>query len=90
MLGVGILWLLGHGPGHGYGMVERLAQLGLDRPRVGSVYAVLRRFERGGLVTSSWEHQPSGPSRKVYRLTAEGARSAQVAMAPRPRAGLSR
>jgi PadR family transcriptional regulator PadR len=83
-----ILSLLGDGPGHGYGMVERLVQLGYDRPAVGSVYAALRRFERAGMVTSCWEHQPSGPSRRVYRLTAEGARSAQAAM--RPRSGLSR
>lgn len=75
-----ILSLLGEAPGHGYGMVERLAQLGFDRPAVGSVYTVLRRFERAGMVTSSWEHQPSGPSRRVYRLTAEGAWSAQAAM----------
>lgn len=86
MLGPSILSLLVDGPGHGYGMVERLAQLGLARPGVGSVYAVLRRFERGGLVTSTWEHQLAGPSRRVYRLTAAGARAATGA---RPRAGLS-
>lgn len=88
-LGTGILSLLGDGPGHGYGMVERLARLGLDRPGVGSVYSALRRFERSGLVTSSWEFQPSGPSRRVYRLTADGARAAHVAVGPRPSAGLS-
>jgi PadR family transcriptional regulator PadR len=67
--------LLGEGPGHGYGLVDRLAGLGLGEPRVGSVYAALRRLERGGLVTSSWEHQPSGPSRRVYRLTPDGSRA---------------
>lgn len=41
----------------------------------GSVYPILERLERLGWVTSSWEEdtQRSGPRRRYYRLTPEGA-----------------
>lgn len=44
----------------------------------GSVYPILDRLERRGWVTSSWEEDParSGPRRRLYRLTADGAAAA--------------
>ncbi|MHB8869310.1 MAG: PadR family transcriptional regulator [Thermoleophilia bacterium] len=61
---------------HGYELVDRATFLvghmvAVDK---GSVYRLLRDFERKGLLTSNWEEQPSGPSRRVYHLTAGGAR----------------
>lgn len=76
VLRASILCLLGEAPCHGYAMVDRVTQLGIERPSVRCVYTALRRFEAGGLVTSSWEHRPTGPARRVYRLTSEGARAA--------------
>lgn len=90
LLGAGILSVLGDAPCHGYEMVDRVTQLGIERPSVGRVYAALRRFEAGGLVTSSWEHRPSGPARRVYRLTSEGARAAGPGVVRRPSSGVSR
>lgn len=44
----------------------------------GSVYPILERLERLGWVTSSWEDdaERSGPRRRFYRLTPEGAAAA--------------
>ncbi|MDM4720249.1 PadR family transcriptional regulator [Micromonospora sp. WMMA1363] len=45
----------------------------------GSVYPLLERLERHGWVTSSWEEEMDrrGPRRRMYELTADGAREAQ-------------
>ena len=45
----------------------------------GTVYPILRRFEREGLVTSEWEpegtaQQEKRPPRRYYALTADGER----------------
>lgn len=49
----------------------------------GSVYPILDRLERSGWVTSTWEDDPdrTGPRRRLYRLTAEGAPAARDALA---------
>lgn len=51
----------------------------------GTVYPILIRFERRGLVTSKWEEsEPSvlgRPRRRMYRLTGEGHRVAREALA---------
>ncbi|WBU38074.1 PadR family transcriptional regulator [Homoserinibacter sp. YIM 151385] len=41
----------------------------------GSVYPILERLERLGWLESRWEDEPgrSGPRRRLYRLTADGA-----------------
>ena len=49
----------------------------------GSVYPILERLETSGWVTSSWEEnsERSGPRRRYYSLTAEGATAARSAIA---------
>lgn len=37
-----------------------------------SLYRALNRFERMGIVESSWRESDSGPDRRYYRLTASG------------------
>lgn len=55
------------------------------RLRTGTIYPVLARLERLGWVESRWE-QPgatsgSGPARRCYRITGDGAQQVQVALA---------
>lgn len=38
----------------------------------GSMYRLLRSMELQGLVTSTWVTSESGPSRRVYHITAAG------------------
>jgi PadR family transcriptional regulator PadR len=66
-----LLLLLKERPGHGYDLVERLRQLGIDK-EPGGVYRALRALEREGLLYSAWETSSAGPARRGYELTWEG------------------
>ena len=48
----------------------------------GSVYPILERLEQSGWVTSSWEADDarSGPRRRYYELTEDGAAAARAAI----------
>lgn len=49
----------------------------------GTVYPILERLERSGWVESSWEddNARSGPRRRLYALTTEGAAAARSTVA---------
>ncbi len=73
MLEPSLLLLLHHGPAHGYTLLERLGQFGLEGLNPSVVYRVLRDMEARGWVTSTWDEETTqGPPRRVYRLTALG------------------
>lgn len=38
----------------------------------GTLYPLLTRLRKGGLVTSTWQESTEGPPRRYYSLTAEG------------------
>ena len=68
-----LLLLLAEGTGHGYELLDQVGQLGLDRVDPGGLYRCLRAMEQEGLVRSEWEPSASGPARRTYELTDEGA-----------------
>jgi PadR family transcriptional regulator len=41
----------------------------------GTIYPLLTRLRRDGLVSSTWEESPSGPPRRYYRLTPKGSKA---------------
>jgi len=58
---------------YGYEMVEKLASYGFTMVSEGSIYPLLLRMKKEGLVTTTSKALPSGgPKRKYYQLTAEG------------------
>ena len=57
---------------HGYAMLEHLRSYGFERTKGGTLYPLLRRLEEQGLVDHAWEHDSSGPGRKVFSLTLLG------------------
>ena len=67
-----ILLLLKERESHGYELVSRLGDLGLDVPDFGGLYRALRGMEDEGLVSSSWGTPARGPARRIYALTKEG------------------
>jgi DNA-binding PadR family transcriptional regulator len=74
-----VLGVLATGPLHGYAVIEELkARSGgeLDLAE-GTVYPVLHRLERRGLLRSAWS-QAEGRRRRVYRLTASGRRELET------------
>ena len=58
---------------HGYGLLEKLSELGLTSINPSVVYRILREYEEIGLVESDWEEEKTqGPPRRVYAITVEG------------------
>jgi len=69
-----LLLLLRHEEGYGYALMDGLKNLGLadGSLNLSVVYRSLREMEEWGWVTSQWDTEGSGPSRRVYRITPEG------------------
>jgi PadR family transcriptional regulator len=68
-----ILHLIKEQPDHGYGLMQRIADVCGDLVAVNTnkIYPLLRRLEERGFVTASWDH-PTKRSRRVYAITAQG------------------
>ncbi len=69
-----ILSVLSSGPSHGYAIAREIQRLSAEALKVGegALYPALRILEGAPLVESTWEIQPSGPSRRIYTLTEAG------------------
>ncbi|HET9781919.1 MAG TPA: PadR family transcriptional regulator [Candidatus Dormibacteraeota bacterium] len=74
VLELGLLMLLRKDSRYGYELVTALARWPALEVSEGTLYPLLRRLERSGLLTSSWRESPSGPPRKYYSLTNAGRR----------------
>jgi PadR family transcriptional regulator, regulatory protein PadR len=66
-----VLALLRDQPRYGFDLVHTLSQQGLVTSE-GTLYPLLSRLRRSGLVETFWQESPSGPPRRYYRLTASG------------------
>ena len=66
-----LLLLLRESTAHGYDLLERLRDFGLERDP-GGLYRTLRAMEHEGLVASGWESSTRGPDRRRYRITPRG------------------
>jgi PadR family transcriptional regulator PadR len=62
-------------PAYGYEMTKRLRARGLSIVGEGSIYPLLGRLERDGLVDTYRAASNGGPPRKYYRLTRAGRRA---------------
>jgi PadR family transcriptional regulator, regulatory protein PadR len=67
-----ILALLHAGEAYGVEIVDRLAGHPGLAISAGTVYPLLSRMRKSGLIDSMWRESPVGPPRKYYRLTAGG------------------
>ncbi|HUK95312.1 MAG TPA: PadR family transcriptional regulator [Gaiellaceae bacterium] len=68
-----LLLLLRERPLHGYELLERIPELGVEgRVDIGNLYRLLRSLEDEGLVRSEWSADLPGPAKRTYELTAEG------------------
>ena len=57
---------------YGYSLVRVLSEAGSISLKEGTVYPILGRLDRDGLVRSEWVESAQGPPRKYYALTAAG------------------
>ena len=57
---------------YGYSLVRVLSEAGSISLKEGTVYPILGRLDRDGLVRSEWVESAQGPPRKYYAITAAG------------------
>ena len=62
-------------PSYGYELIHSIQEFGFVEGQAppGMIYRHLRQLEEDGLVHSEWETEGSGPAKRMYRLTPEGA-----------------
>ena len=72
-----ILALLAEGDLHGYGVAKRIEEKsnGALRFHVTSLYPILYRLEKQGLVQSEWKKSAGERRRRYYQLTNDGAKA---------------
>ncbi len=76
-----ILLLLRERESHGYELMSRLAELGVEvPPTTGGLYRSLRTMAEEGLVSSYWSTPQRGPARRVYAITETGEQHLEQSM----------
>jgi len=70
-----LLAVMEEGPAYGYEMTKRLRARGLSIVGEGSIYPLLGRLEREGLVETYRAASDGGPPRKYYHPSREGRRA---------------
>ena len=67
-----ILNIIGRNRIYGYDIVRRLRNIDALVVTEGTIYPILSRLKRDGLVRTSLEESVEGPARKYYELTRRG------------------
>lgn len=66
---MGVLYYERH---YGYSLIQTLSASGPIELKEGTIYPILARLDRDGVVRSEWVQSDQGPPRKYYALTASG------------------
>jgi len=67
-----VMALLERDERYGFDLVRELASLSGLETSEGTIYPILGRLRRDGLVESTWRESPAGPPRRYYRLSERG------------------
>jgi PadR family transcriptional regulator PadR len=67
-----VLALLAEEERYGFDLVRALAEVDGMVTSEGTIYPLLSRLRRDGLVQTTWRESSSGPPRRYYRLTQAG------------------
>ena len=57
---------------HGYELMEKVMQFGVESVDQGNFYRLLRQLEKDELVTSEWNVTSGGPAKRIYSITEAG------------------
>jgi PadR family transcriptional regulator, regulatory protein PadR len=57
---------------YGYSLVRKMTEAGAFEMKEGTIYPILSRLAKEGLVRTEWVESKQGPPRKYYSLTAAG------------------
>jgi PadR family transcriptional regulator, regulatory protein PadR len=72
ILELAIMGVLNHEKHYGYSLVRVLSREGALNLKEGTIYPILSRMNRDGLVETHWVESSQGPPRKYYSLTNTG------------------
>lgn len=67
-----LLSIINEEASYGYEMVSKLRERGLDLASEGSIYPLLSRLQKQGMIEGYLVQSSEGPARKYYRMTDEG------------------
>ena len=67
-----LLSLIEEEASYGYEMVSKLRDRGLDLASEGSIYPLLSRLQKQGMIEGYLVQSSEGPARKYYRMSDEG------------------
>ncbi len=67
-----ILKIIDRSETYGYEIVSQLQEHGFTEASEGTMYPLLLRLEKKGLIMANFKPSPLGPSRKYYSLTMDG------------------
>jgi len=70
-----VLALLDREPAYAFDLVRSLGEVDGLVTSEGTIYPLLSRLRRDGLVSTTWRESSAGPPRRYYALTADGARA---------------
>jgi PadR family transcriptional regulator, regulatory protein PadR len=73
-----VLALLAQREHYGFELVQRLSRADGLLTSEGTIYPLLSRLRRDGLVETEWRESTSGPPRKYYRVTPDGAEALRL------------
>ncbi|WP_262314592.1 PadR family transcriptional regulator [Lacticaseibacillus parakribbianus] len=68
-----ILMIIAQGETYGYALLEQLTDAGFGKIPEGTVYPLLLKLQRNGLIHAVRHASTTGPDRKYYQLTPHGA-----------------
>ena len=69
-----LLSLIAEQPMYGYQIIKELEERskGYFKFKEGTLYPILHRLEKEGLILGKWEQLPSGRQRRYYHMTEKG------------------
>jgi PadR family transcriptional regulator PadR len=67
-----LLSLIDEEASYGYEMVNKLRDRGLDLTSEGSIYPLLSRLQKQGMIEGYLVQSSEGPARKYYRMSKDG------------------
>lgn len=72
ILELAVMGVLYHERHYGYSLIRVLSDNSSISLKEGTIYPILARLDRDGLVRTEWMESDQGPPRKYYALTASG------------------
>ena len=63
---------------YGFEIVRTMSRNGRLVTSEGTIYPLLSRLRRDGLVATTWRQSEAGPPRRYYRITEEGRRALET------------